>query len=243
MPEPSIFLTGEWRYLAMLNYVVDPELLAPFVPPGTELDLHDDRAYLSVVGFMFYDTRLMGIPVPFHQDFEEVNLRFYVRREADGELRRGVVFIREFVPKPAIAAIARKAYNEKYTSLPMRSRIETENGALKPNGAIEYGWKVNKLWNTMTARTVGDARPIEDGSHEEFITEHYWGYVAQRDGHTVEYRVEHPRWNVWRTSDATLDCNVADVYGEQFVAPLGSAPASAFVAEGSSVTVRRGILI
>lgn len=243
MPEPSIFLTGEWRYLAMLNYVVDPELLLPLVPSGTELDFHNDQAYLSLVGFMFYETKLMGIPVPFHQDFEEVNLRFYVRRKIGQETRRGVVFIREFVPKPAIAAIARKAYNEKYFSLPMRSHIENEKGTLKPDGIVEYGWKVNKLWHTMTARTTGNAQPIEDGSHEEFITEHYWGYVTQRDGGTVEYRVEHPRWQVWQAREAALDCDVADVYGKEFVTTLGSSPESAFVAEGSPVIVRRGTLI
>ena len=109
---PGTFLTAEWRYLAMLNYRVSPSLLYPLVPPGTELDLWNGTAYISVVGFKFQHTRVLGVPIPFHVNFEEVNLRFYVRRETNGAVRRGVTFIRELVPRAAIAGVAKLAYNE-----------------------------------------------------------------------------------------------------------------------------------
>ena len=109
---PAPFLTAEWRSLAMLNYVVDPALLAPMVPRGTELDSFDGRTYMSLVGFRFERTRVRGIWIPLHSDFDEVNLRFYVRRRVSGEIRRGVVFIREVVPRWAIAAVARAVYGE-----------------------------------------------------------------------------------------------------------------------------------
>ncbi|HEX7980960.1 MAG TPA: DUF2071 domain-containing protein, partial [Gemmatimonadaceae bacterium] len=109
----SAFLTAEWRWLVMLNYEVPPEVLAPYVPRGTSLDLWQGHALVSVVGFRFIETRVIGVPIPFHRHFDEVNLRFYVRRELPGgEARRGVVFIRELVPKPMIAWVARALYNE-----------------------------------------------------------------------------------------------------------------------------------
>ena len=78
----KVFLTAEWRYLAMLNYEIEPAVLAPFVPQGTELDSFDGKTFVSIVAFLFLDTRIGGIPIPFHRNFEEVNLRFYVRRKS-----------------------------------------------------------------------------------------------------------------------------------------------------------------
>src|SRR5437764_15315145 len=108
------FLTANWRYLAMLNFTVDPKILQPMVPRETELDFHDGRTFVSVVGFLFLDTRVIGLPIPLHRDFEEVNLRFYVRRKSANELRRGVVFVRELVPRRAIAGVARKFYGDPF---------------------------------------------------------------------------------------------------------------------------------
>ena len=110
----------------MLNFAIDPELLAPHVPAGTELDFFQGETYISVVGFLFLNTRLMGLPIPRHRDFEEVNLRFYVRKKSADTWRRGVVFVREFVPRAAIAVTARVFYGEPYLALPMKSSIERE---------------------------------------------------------------------------------------------------------------------
>ncbi|HXG66522.1 MAG TPA: DUF2071 domain-containing protein [Blastocatellia bacterium] len=234
------FLTAEWRYLAMLNYLIDPAALLPRVPAGTELDSWNGRTFVSVVGFLFLRTRVLGCPVPFHQNFEEVNLRFYVRRKSADGWRRGVVFMKEIVPRYAIAWVARALYNENYVAMPMRHRIELEAGRLKPDAEVEYGWRYHGLWNHLRVKTRGEAQAIADGSEEEFITEHYWGYAAQKGGGSVEYQVEHPRWRVWQVSEATLDCQVADLYGPQFKDALNAAPSSAFVAEGSPITVYRG---
>ena len=237
------FLTAEWRSLAMLNYEVDPAILRPFVPRGAELDTWNDRHFVSVVGFLFLKTRVLGLPVPFHRDFEEINLRFYVRRRAEDGWRRGVVFIKEIVPRWAIAAVARVVYNENYVARRMRRRMDLDNGTIALNGSVEYSWRDGGLWHHVRAKTAGEARPLAAGSEEEFITEHYWGYAAQRDGGCVEYRVEHPRWLVWRTSEADFECDVKRVYGSQFVECLSAKPASAFVADGSAVVVRNGLKI
>ena len=233
-----VFLTAAWRNLVMLNYEVDPAILRPRVPRGTELDSFEGRTYASVVGFLFLDTRVLGVPIPFHRDFEELNLRFYVRRESGGELRRGVVFVKEIVPRAAIAWVARTVYNENYVAMPMKHHVRIPDAT--GDGRVEYSWQAGERWSRVAARIAGAPVPMAPGSHEEFIAEHYWGYAAQRDGSAVEYEVEHPPWRVWRALDPVLDCDVAQLYGDEFRAALSSAPASSFVAEGSEIVVRRG---
>ncbi|HEX2190902.1 MAG TPA: DUF2071 domain-containing protein, partial [Longimicrobiaceae bacterium] len=181
-------------------------------------------------------TRVLGVPVPLHRDFEEVNLRFYVRRRGPEGWRRGVVFVREIVPRWAIATVARVVYNEQYAALPMRHRI----GPFAGGREVEYGWRWRGRWNGLRAVTVGGPRPLVPGSEEEFVTEHYWGYTARSRGPSAEYRVEHPAWRTWRVSEAALDCDVATLYGPAFVEALSAPPRSAFVAEGSPVRVLAG---
>ena len=234
------FLTAEWKHLAMLNYEIEPSVLMPYVPRGTELDVWNGKNLISVVGFMFLNTRVFGIPIPFHRDFEEVNLRIYVRCKAEDGWRRGVVFIKEIVPRVAIALTARKLYNEPYIALPMKHRIEVQSGAVE---SAEYTWRCSGRQNGLKLITCGEAQRLTEGSEAEFITEHYWGYNSQRDGSTLEYRVEHPRWRVYDVADAKLDCDIAGLYGEQFCESLKRQPSSAFLAEGSAVTVYQGVRV
>lgn len=231
------FLTAQWRWLAMLNYEVDPALLEPLVPARTELDAWRGRCYVSVVGFLFLDTRVLGVPVPWHRDFEEVNLRFYVRRMVDGERRRGVTFVRELVPRRGIAIVARLAYNEPYRALPMAHSLvrDEQTGSM----TVEYRWRLGAHWGAARVEAMGEARAPDAGSEEEFIAEHYWGYTAQRDGRTIEYRVEHPRWRIRDARRAALDADVEALYGPDFATVLGGPPHSAFLADGSPVAVHR----
>lgn len=221
----------------MLNYEADLKILAPFVPAGTELDFWCGKTFVSVVGFLFQNTRVRGIAIPFHRNFEEVNLRFYVRRKTAAGWRRGVVFIKELVPRRAIAWTARIIYRENYSAVPMAHQIEAAQGEVK---AVKYSWRFNGRENFLSLTPRGGAQPMRDSSEQEFVAEHYWGYSIQRDGATLEYHVEHPRWRVWEARAAGLQCDVAYLYGEQFADILGCPPASAFLADGSAVTVRLG---
>jgi uncharacterized protein YqjF (DUF2071 family) len=222
----------------MLNYPCPRELLEPLVPTGTALDTWQGVPLVSLVAFLFADTRLAGVPVPFHRTFEEANLRFYVRRTAaGGEQRRGVVFIRELVPKPAIAATARWAYNEPYLAVPMSHRIALSERA---GGHVAYEWRYGGLAYGLYARVSGAATAFESGSEGEFITEHYWGYTRRSLQRTTEYRVAHPRWQVRIAQSAKLECNPAALYGPPFAECLTAKPVSAVLAEGSEVTVYRG---
>ncbi len=239
---PRLFLKAEWRYLAMLNYVIDPAILRPLVPAGTELDFWEGRTYVSIVGFLFLNTRVRGITIPFHRNFEEINLRFYVRRRAsDGGWRRAVVFIREIVPRWAIALVARSVCNEPYLALPTAHRIEQSSGFEAGIKSVTYSWKYEGRDHFLKIGTRGEAKPLLEGSEAKFIAEHYWGYTAQRDGSTLEYQVEHPPWMVWDSASAEFQCEVASLFGRQYCSTLNRSPDSAFLAEGSAVKVYKGI--
>jgi uncharacterized protein len=234
MTRTRTFLTAEWKHLVMLNYAVDPSLLKRFVPSGTELDSFDGKTYLSLVGFEFNRTSLAGIPVPFHQQFEEVNLRFYVRRME----KRGVVFIRELVPRRAVAAVARWAFNENYVHVPMSHRI-----AHRLDGVIataEYAWGTGSNKCVARIETEGESYLAPEGSVSQFITEHYWGYAAQKGGGCLEYEVQHPQWQVWNAKRAEFSGNPTRFYGPEFAEILRLPANSAFLAEGSAVTVFQG---
>ena len=235
------FLTAEWRNLAMINYEIDPAILQPLVPHGTELDSWQGKTFVSEVGFMFLNTRVAGMAIPFHRNFEEINLRFYVRRKAEDGWRRGVVFVKEIVPRLAIATVARVVYNENYVARRMWHGTDLTEASFTRTGVVEYGWMEKTGRNFLRVRATGKAQPLVAGSEEEFITEHYWGYAAQRDGGTVEYQVEHPSWNVWQVSEAEFSCDIERVYGAQFAEALRGKPSSAFVADGSPIIVRKGV--
>ncbi len=230
------FLQAEWRKLAMVNYAVDPKVLMPYLPSKTELDLFNGKCYVSLVGFMFLNTKLMGFRIPFHTDFEEVNLRFYVRYHDGTEWKRGTVFIKEIVPKFALTFVANTVYKEHYETMPMQHYWEVGSDQL----VVEYRWKKQRAWNAIKLRTTLELMDIAAGSEEEFITEHYWGYTKVTDHRTSEYGVEHPRWQVYRTLDATIEVDFGATYGPawQFLNKL--MPASVLLAEGSEIVVKGG---
>ena len=229
------FLTAEWKNLLMLNYSVDPAHLQPFVPAGTVLDQFDGRTYISLIGFEFNKTRVFGQSIPFHQAFEEVNLRFYVRRSE----KRGVAFIRELVPKYAVTAVARIVYGENYACVPMSHRIQSTAG----NTTAEFSWGSGTSLCMISARSSGEGYIPDEGSLSQFITEHYWGYASQRHGGTMEYEVQHPKWKVMDAGSARFTGNAERYYGPEFANALAEPPDSAFLAEGSAVTVFKGSVI
>jgi uncharacterized protein YqjF (DUF2071 family) len=241
-PESRAFLTAEWRDLVMLNYEIDPRVLAPHIPAGVELDFHNGQTFVSLVGFLFQRTRVRGLHIPYHANFEEVNLRFYVRREVGGDVRRGVVFIREFVPRRAVTLIANLLYGENYRTVPMGHRIERDAGVASdsPPRELEYRWHFAGRAHRIALQTSGPAHALPPDSLEEFIAEHYWGYTALPRRRTAEYQVAHPPWSVCRAASCQLDADIAALYGDQFVPFLNDEPVSAFWANGSPVRVYPG---
>lgn len=230
---PRKFLTAEWRHLLMANYEVSPDLLKKYIPRGTELDFWEGKAMVSMVGFLFLNTRVLGLRIPFHRNFEEVNLRFYVKYKAKEGWRRGVVFIKEVVPKFAISTIANLLFDENYITLPMDHEVENRDGQIH----VRYSWTHEGQENYL--RAIADATPqkLMEGSEEEFIAEHYWGYTSTKSGETMEYRVEHPRWDMHRVIGYEFKCNVEQMYGHTFKNVFNARPSSVFLAAGSEVSV------
>jgi uncharacterized protein YqjF (DUF2071 family) len=227
------FLKAEWRKLAMANFVVAPEVLAKYVPFGTELDLWEGKCYVSLVGFMFLNTKLLGVKIPFHSNFEEVNLRFYVKRFDGKNYKRGVVFIKEIVPKPALTFVANTVYNENYETLTMQHIWEETS----EKRIVTYQWKKNNHWNSFSVTTKRDAVPIPLGSETEFITEHYWGYAYKNKHSSNEYEVTHPKWEHYNVLEYNINVDFEAVYGKEFQFLNTIKPDSVLLAEGSQITV------
>ena len=227
------FLKAEWRNLAIANYCIDKNYLTEFVPVGTELDLWNEKCYISLVGFMFKNTKILGIKIPFHVDFEEVNLRFYVKSFENGEWKRGVVFIKEIVPKRAITFVANTIYNENYETMPM-SHNWSEN---EDSRIVEYKWTKSGIENKFQITASNESFEIISGSETEFITEHYWGYSKANNEKSNEYEVTHPKWSAYKVKDYKIDVDFGTVYGEKFSFLNSLKPDSVMLAEGSEITV------
>ncbi|MBS7232027.1 DUF2071 domain-containing protein [Flavobacterium psychroterrae] len=228
------FLKAEWKNLALFNYEVDAEILEKYVPVGTEIDIWNNKCYVSLVGFMFKNTKVLGIKVPFHIDFEEVNLRFYVKRFENGEWKRGVVFIKEIVPKKAITFIANNLYQEHYETQKMRHEIIES----KKSNSFIYQWKNEENWNTIQVETKKDSVEILVDSEAEFITEHYFGYTKIDQNITFEYEVRHPRWEQYEVLKYNIDIDFKKTYGNDFEFLQNANPVSVFLTKGSKISVR-----
>jgi uncharacterized protein YqjF (DUF2071 family) len=235
----SVFLKAKWENLIMINYEVDPQILLPHLPPATVLDVFNNKTLVSVVGFMFNDTKVLGLNWPFHTNFEEVNLRFYVKHFDGTTWKRGVVFVSEIVPKPIISFIANILYHEHYTAKPMMHALSV----MKDKIILTYKWKHNNNWNSIDATADASLTDIQHRSEEEFIFEHYWGYNKYNVNTTIEYGVEHAMWQVHKVKEWKLDCDIASLYGKAFVPWLMAAPSSVFLAKGSEVVIRKPVFI
>jgi len=229
------FLTAKWHDLVMANYEIAPELLVNRVPEGTTLDFYDGKCFVSLVAFMFLDTRVLGIPVPFHVNFEEVNLRFYVKREIETETKRGVVFVKEIVPRFAIATVARVFYGEPYEAWRM-SHAKTGN-------ELSYAWWKAGCTNQIKIEIGENLGIPAENSHGEFIIEHYWGYTKRGANRTDEYKVEHPKWELFEANNVLIDVDFGFTYGEQFKFLSDTEPQSVLLAKGSEVSVYKGEIL
>ncbi len=228
------FLSAHWENLIMANYEVDSCVLRPYLPKGVELDFYNSKTYVSLVGFMFKQTRLFNIPIPFFGTFEEINLRFYVKRIEGATIKRGVVFIGETVPFKPVAWLANRLYKEHYMAIPTKNTI----GITDKSKFIKYQWKINKVWNHILANAVKQKEEMAPGSVEEFIFEHYYGYTKIDNQLSQEYRVNHPKWLLNKVTDYSIQCDFISMYGSDFAFLNNCQPDSVLVAEGSPVSVK-----
>lgn len=229
----SLFLKANWENIIMVNYEIDPEILLPYLPQGVELDLFNGKCYISLVGFMFKNTKLFNIPIPFFGSFEEINLRFYVTRKDDNLLKRGVVFINETIPYPIVAWMANKLYKEHYTVIPTIHKYEMLENSQK----ITFDWKLNNHWNSIYVESNYLAIEMADNTLEKFIYEHYYGYTKVNENETSEYKLIHPSWKIFDVLDFKINCDFKAMYGDNFALLNLSKPESVYMAEGSDVGI------
>ncbi|MFA7383633.1 MAG: DUF2071 domain-containing protein [Desulfurivibrionaceae bacterium] len=232
------FLTAQLSRLILLNYEVNPSLLAPRLPTYTELDFYDHRAFVSLIGLHFSKPRIYGLPLPFYREYAQVNLRFYVRRRIErGNWRRGVVFIGQIVPHLPVAWAARSLFHENAVA---RNMDEANLSQSRNAMTTEYGWRSGG--QRYFIRAVYPDHPVlpEPGTVEEFLLERYWGYTRQQDGGCLEYRFSHPPWRICKAVEAETSPGLGDFYGPPFAGLFGKQPNSAFAANGSEVVLSRG---
>jgi uncharacterized protein len=233
------FLTAQWRKLALFNYAVDAERLRPYVPHGTELETFNGLCYISLVGFLFRDVQMLGLPVPFHQSFEEINLRFYVKHKTkNGAMRTGVVFLKEFAPKPILSMVANTVFHEHYETLDM------DHTFMERADTIEVEYKVKKGdWYSTKIIADKNSTEIPIACEAEFVTEHQWGYTAIDRFRTNEYEVYHPRWRIYPVKSYELNYNFRTLYGPDFAYLDAMKPFSVMLAEGSDIKLWKGALV
>ena len=229
----ALFLKANWDNIIMANYEINPKILIPFLPKGVELDLFDGKCFISLVGFMFKKTKLFNIPIPYLGTFEEINLRFYVKRKEGNVLKRGVVFINETIPYPIVAWMANKLYNEHYTVVPTKHKIVEEKLVKK----VKFEWMLNNKWNAIAVTSSIASEKMKPNSLESFIYEHYYGYTKTADNKTEEYKLQHPSWKVSEVIDYEIDCDFETMYGKSFAVLNLTKPEAVFIADGSAVGI------
>lgn len=225
-------LTCEWRKLAFINYIVPPEILKNHLPPHTELDFYNGNCYVSLVGFQFKNVKIAGVQVPFHSDFEEINLRFYVKRFDGNQWRHGVVFLKEIVDRPALSMIANVMLNENYRTLPTGQEIKEEPGIL----SVRYFWQDQENKQHLQVHSESTPSAMHEHSESNFLLHRLWGYGKQDEKTTFEYNIHHPQWLTYPVKEFSISVDFLQL-GAKFSILNGATPQSVLLAEGSKVKI------
>jgi uncharacterized protein YqjF (DUF2071 family) len=223
------FLTAEWLNVAAITFAATEEQLRPYLPRGATIDTLEGSPRVSLVAFEFRHTRVRGLAIPRHIAFPEINLRFYVRHEGE----RAVVFIRELVPRRAIAWVARLLYNEPYQHVPMRCGADPAD-----DGGVRV-WHRFGRGDSLSVKGAADAVVPEVGSAGHWLTDHTLGVGRRRNGNTVLYNVAHPTWALRAVSDLSLEVDFGALYGPQWAWLRDATPSHLSLAVGSPITVSR----
>lgn len=180
------FTLQSWRDVVFLHWRVDPDVVAPLLPPGTEPDLVDGTTWIGVVGLRMTDLRVGPVPYP---SFLELNIRLY---SCGTSGQRAVVFRAMEASEPVFAAASRSSTRLPYTWAAMRfthagRRIgfATRRRLPRPSGTglrfeVEY-----------------DAAPHEPSATEAALTAR-WSLHQRWYGPTLRWPVTHPAWPLHR---------------------------------------------
>jgi len=232
-------LTADWTNLLTATFETDKSFLEKYLPPGTELDDWNGKYFISLVAFMFEKPALLGIPSPFYRSFEEINLRFYVRRKEKNEWRKGVVFIKEIAPYYIVGRAAKWLYKENFVSLVMNHEFTNDNRIRNTN----YSCRVNNKWNRLSMESASVNIEPEAETVENFIRDHYWGYTKTTRNKTMEFRIEHRPWNIFPATKFEMNLDTGAIYGDELKEYLSAEPFSAFLMDGSHTKISWPVLL
>lgn len=229
MKNEKVFLTAEWKNLVLFNFAVPDEVLKPYLPKDCTLDYWNGSAYISFVAFQFLNTRVLNIKWPGFTHFPEINLRFYIKHHG----RRGVCFIREYVPSKLVAQIARSLYHEPYLATPIKAHIEQQSSEIKAR------YEITKYDSIYSAQVIASPEPIQCSidSEAHFFKEHELGVGKDPQGQTYKYEVHHPVWKTFKIKSYNLNLHWHSLYGEGFSFLQDRQANSVFFAEGSEIKV------
>ena len=233
-------LKARFSEIVALNFVIDPEILKPYVPKKLELDFFENETYVSLVAIVLKNIRVWGLPIQLPGQFGEFNLRFYVRRADGTKYQRGVCFLRDYVSSKSAAWILGSLFKADFRTVKMQyenTGFNSRNLSVIPTA--DYQWKLEDHWNRIRVKARKRMKKTGPGTKVGFILEHANKY-SSRGGATYEYSGSQPKWTIWDAAQANFTCDVKRLFGAEFVKPLATRPTSVFVATGSDVTVYRG---
>jgi uncharacterized protein len=232
-------LTAHWTNLVTATFETDKHFLQKYLPAKTELNDWNARYFMSIVAFLFEKPRLLGIPSPFYNSFEEINLRFYVRRKLNNEWRKGVVFIKEIAPYYIPAQTAKWLYRENFISVPMKHEFINSNKLMYRS----YACKISKEWNYLNMESACIHTETGLGDVENFIRDHYWAYTRKGSNKTLEFQIEHPPWKIFPAIKFDMHLDTGTIYGEQFKDYFAEKPVDAFLMDGSYTKVSWPVML
>jgi uncharacterized protein YqjF (DUF2071 family) len=181
----TVFTQG-WRDLAFLHWAVDPEIVAPLLPPGTRPDVHEGRTYVGLIPFRMRRIGLLGSPgLPYVGSFLETNVRLY---SVDQQGRRGVVFRSLEADRLLPVLAARWIAGLPYTW----ARMTITRDGDRITYASRRRWPGPAGAHSRIELQVGQ-RLDDPGPLAAFLTAR-WGLHQWAGGRTAFWPNEHPEW-------------------------------------------------
>ena len=231
MKKSKTFLTARWENLAIITYKIHPASLSIYIPPGLAADTINGDAFVSIVAFDFNDIKIKSLRIPFHVNFPEINLRFYVKDEN----RNGVVFISEFVDKYFVPFVANSVYNENYKRIRMKKVMKILDG----DDVIHLNYNMNMKGREFNLNMKAKQESFIPGENtiEHFIKEHEWGFGKSRRGKLLSYKVVHPVWEVCPVTHFSHNFDFGLIYGNKWEMLNDEKPFNVMFAKGSEVKV------
>ncbi|HVW25034.1 MAG TPA: DUF2071 domain-containing protein [Polyangiaceae bacterium] len=189
-----------WHDLLFLHYRADADRLASTIPRGLELDTFDGAAFVSVVPFRMTNVGPRGLNfLPRVSAFPELNVRTYVT--AGG--RPGVWFYSLDAASALAVEAARAFFHLPYLRASMKCDRDDAGWVHYESERVDARGRAARF--RARYRALGSPRRAAPRSLEEFLTDRYCLYAADRAGRVHRGHIHHVPWPL---RDAQLEVDV-----------------------------------